>query len=355
MAYLTMPEAFARVIPGRPKFKVVRTERENECQRIDGGLRDAGGTLVNLPRSVSEAALLEAASDADLLIVSHVPVTARVIAGAKRLKGIVKYGVGIDNIDIDAARARGIPVVNVPDYAEETVAEGAFALMISLLKKVTLIDRAMQARGWVAPTPEWRGLDLAGRTLGIVGAGRVGLAMARMAKGFRMRVLGYSPHARAETMAEAGIERRDDLRTMLGECDVVSIHAALRPETRHLIGFAELSAMKPSAYLVNTARGAIVDEAALIHALRERWIAGAALDVYGEEPLNQDRHPLRALYEMENVILFPHLTYYTAEAMARLEDETLARCFEVLGKETVRIKSHDPRLRAQVSRVTFVD
>jgi D-3-phosphoglycerate dehydrogenase len=170
-----------------------------------------------------------------------------------------------------------------------------------------------------------------------------------------MRVLAYSPHVSAEALKEAGIERRDDLRAMLGECDVVSIHATLRPETRHLIGFAELSAMKPSAYLVNTARGAIVDEAALIHALRERWIAGAALDVYGEEPLNRDRHPLRVLYDMENVVLFPHLTYYTAESMARLEEETLARCFEILKKEPGQVKSHDPRLRAQVSGVTFVD
>lgn len=353
MAYLTMPRAFARVVPGRPKFKVIRTDRESECERIDNGLRSAGGTLVKLPHGAGEDALADALSDADLLVVCYAPVTARVIAGAKNLKGIVKYGVGIDNIDIDAARLRGIPVVNVPDYAEETVAEGAFALMISLLKKVTLIDRAMQERGWVVPAPEWRGLDLAGRTLGIVGAGRVGRVMARMAKGFRMRVLGYSPHARAETMREAGIGQHGDLRAMLGECDVVSIHAALRPETRHLIGFPELSAMKPSSYLVNTARGAIVDEAALIHALRERWIAGAALDVYGEEPLDRDRHPLRPLYEMDNVILFPHLAFYTAESMARLEDETLARCFEVLGKEPVRVKSHDPRLRAQKCGVIF--
>jgi D-3-phosphoglycerate dehydrogenase len=345
----------ARSMLNLPKFsfKAVRADREGECEGIDKSLCEAGGTVVKLQQGAGEDALAEAAADADLLLVSHAPVTARVIASGKKLKGIVKYGVGIDNIDVEAAKLRRIPVVNVPDYAEETVAEGAFALMIALMKKVTVIDRAVHESGWIVPEPKWRGLDLAGRTLGLVGAGRIGRSMARMAQGFRMRVTGYSPRADAETMAEAGIEKRDDLRAMLSECDVVSIHAVLRPETRHMIGFAELSAMRPTAYLINTARGAIVDETALLHALRERWIAGAALDVYGREPLNRDDHPLRPLYGMDNVILFPHLTFYTAEAIARLEEETLARCFEILAGKPVRVKSHDPRLRAQDCGVVF--
>ena len=282
----------------------------------------------------------------------YTPVTARVIAAAEKLKGIVKYGVGIDAIDIPAAIARGIPVVNVPEYAEETVAEGAFALMIALAKKLMPIGREMDAKGWAWPTPQWLGLDLAGRTLGIVGTGKIGRSMARMASGFRMRVIGFDPYVSADIMRAGGIEKVDDLRALLAVSDIVSIHAVLNDETRHLIGGLELGLMKPSAFLINVSRGAIVDEAALVVALREKVIAGAALDVFSQEPIHAE-HPMAALYEMDNVILFPHLTFYTEEAMRRLTDDTLARSLEILEGRPVLIKSHDPRLRAQRQRVVF--
>jgi D-3-phosphoglycerate dehydrogenase len=337
-------------------IKAVRTDEELECPRVDAGLREAGIRLVTLPDGVGEEALIAEARDADLLLMCYTPITARVIEAAVKLRGIVKYGVGIDAIDIEAAKRRKIPVVNVPDYADETVAEGAFALMIALMKKLVPIDRAMQAKGWAWPTPCWRGFDLAGKTLGIAGVGRIGRSMARMAgAGFRMRVLGYDPNVSASAMISAGIEKRDDLQAMLRECDVVSLHAVLNTQTHHLIGAAELACMKPSAFLINAARGALVDEAALVDALSRKAIAGAGLDVYSQEPLARHGHPLSPLYAMDNVILFPHLTFYTAEAMQRLEDETLRRCFEILNGEKVRIKSHDPRLRAQRDGVVFVD
>src|SRR4029079_551587 len=142
---------------------------ELECQEIDEGLRERQVDLVTLPDGTSEAALIEAVRDVDLLLMCYTPITAFVIAAAPRLKGIVKYGVGIDAIDIPAAIARGIPVVNVPEYAEETVAEGHFALMIALARKLIPISREMDAKGWAWPTPQWMGVDLAGRTLGLVG------------------------------------------------------------------------------------------------------------------------------------------------------------------------------------------
>jgi D-3-phosphoglycerate dehydrogenase len=144
-----------------------------------------------------------------------------------------------------------------------------------------------------------------------------------------------------------------DLRGMLAESDFVSIHCVLNAETRHLIGEPELRAMKPTAFLVNVSRGAIVDESALLMALTEKRIAGAALDVYSQEPLSRQGHPLSALYEMDNVILSPHLTFYTQEAMARLEADTLERCREVLDGRPVTVRSHDPRLRAQTRGVRF--
>jgi D-3-phosphoglycerate dehydrogenase len=333
---------------------IVRVDRELEMQRVDAALCEAGHTLVLLRDGVSEKDLLAAVAEADLILMCYTPITARVIAAAPRLKGIVKYGVGIDAIDIEAAKARGIPVVNVPEYAEETVAEGAMTLMLALAKRLKPIQREMDAQGWAWPTTKWMGLDLSRKTLGIVGLGRIGTSVARMAgAGFRMRVLAYDPNADAARFERAGAERRGELREMLAESDFVSLHATLNPGSRGLIGAPQLAAMKPSAFLVNVSRGALVDELALLAALQERRIAGAALDVYSVEPLAREGHPLSALYAMDNVIVFPHLTFYTREAMQRLEDETLGRCREILSGEPVRVRSRDPRLRSQREGVWF--
>jgi len=333
-----------------PRCKIVRTDAELELPLVDARLRAAGHELVLLPDGAGEDELVREVREAELLLMCYTPITARVIESAPKLKGIVKYGVGIDAIDIEAARRRGVPVVNVPEYAEETVAEGAFALLLALARKMRSIQRAMETKGWIWPSQEWMGTDLGGKTLGLVGVGHIGGSMAHMAQAFRMRVLGYDPH-----VTDMPAERRTDLRGMLAESDFVSIHCVLNDETRRLIGEAELRAMKSSAFLINVSRGAIVDEIALLAALREKRIAGAALDVYGREPLSMTDHPLSALYAMDNVILFPHLTFYTREAMQRLEEETLERCFEILDGRAVLVKSRDPRLRSQQRGVRFVD
>lgn len=335
-------------------MKVVRTDCNLECLGIDAGLRERGAELVLLPDGVSEDELLAATADADLILMCYTPIGARVIANARRLRGIVKYGVGIDAIDIPAATARGIPVVNVPEYAEETVAEGAFALMIALAKKLPALSEQMRREGWAWPEARWLARDIAGSTVGLVGTGRIGRSMARMAgAGFRARVLGYDPHVPADAMQAAGIERRDDLRAMLAECDFVSVHCTLSEATRHLVGAAEIAAMPPHAILVNVSRGAIVDEAALVQALLAGRIAGAGMDVFSAEPLALEGHPMSPLFGMPNVILTPHLTFFTDGAMARLEADTLARCDEILSGRPVLVKSHDPRLRAQPAGVVF--
>ncbi len=151
----------------------------------------------------------------------------------------------------------------------------------------------------------------------------------------------------------AGAAKRDDLRQLLSESDFVSLHCTLDETTRGLIGEAELKAMKPSAYLINTSRGALVDEAALLRALEEGWIAGAGLDVFANEPLKRSGHPLSRLFELDQVIVSPHLTFYTHDAMLRLEHETLERCAEVVSGKPVSVKSHDSRLRAQTRGVIF--
>jgi D-3-phosphoglycerate dehydrogenase len=337
-----------------PRFKVVRTDRELEMGRVDDALRAAGGQLVLLPDGTPEEEIACEAADADLLLMCYARITRRILMGATRLRAVVKYGVGIDAIDIDAARERGIPVVNVPAYAEETVAEGAFMLLMALMKRVKPIQRAMEREGWIWPEARWLGHDLAGRTLGLVGCGRIGRSMARMAQGFRMRVLAVDPHVAGATWPE-GIERVDTLAHMLPQCDAVSIHCVLNPQTRHLLGAAELARMRAGAVLVNVSRGEIVDEAALLTALQGGHLGGAGLDVYGQEPLAHAGHPLSALFAMDNVLLWPHLTFYTHEAMRRLEDETLARCAEALRGEPVTVHSTDPRLRAQTRGVRFTD
>lgn len=342
---MTMPE----------RFKVVRTDRELEMPRTDAELRRWGGTVVVLPDGTPEDDLVREVADADLLLMCYARITGRVIEAAPRLRAIVKYGVGIDAIDIDAARERGIPVVNVPAYAEETVAEGAFSLLMALCKRFKPIQAAMQQEGWIWPESRWLARDLSGQTLGLVGLGRIGRSMARMAAAFRMRVLAVDPLLDDATAAAAGVERCPNLAAMLPRCDAVSIHCVLNASTRHLLGAAELAAMKPGALLVNVSRGEIVDEAALLQALQAGHLGGAALDVYGQEPLAPQGHPLSALYAMDNVLLWPHLTFYTHEAMQRLEDDTLARCREALEGRPVTVRSADPRLRAQTRGVRFED
>ena len=336
------------------KWKVVRTDAELRMSRVDAKLRAAGARLVQLPDGVSEDLLATEVADADLLLVCYSRVTAQVIDKATRLKAIIKYGVGIDSIDVVAARERGIPVVNVPRYAEETVAEGAFFLIMSLARRMKPLQRAMENSGWVWPEPTWLGNDLSGKTLGLIGMGRIGCGVARMATAFRMRVLAYDPRW-AHVPKGLAVQRCDDLDELLAQSNFVSIHCVLNDQTRHLMGAPQFDRMKPGAFLINVSRGEIVDEAALFDALQTGRIGGAALDVYGQEPLRREGHPLSPLYAMDNVLLWPHLSFYTHEAMQRLEDETLARCFEALEGQALSVHSTDPRLRAQQAGVRFVD
>ena len=335
-------------------MKAIRTDEELECPGIDAALRARGVELVTLPDGIAEADLMREVADADLLLMCYTPITARVIEAAPKLKGIVKYGVGVDAIDIPAAMRRGIPVVNVPEYAEETVAEGAFALMIALAKRLPAIGGAVQRDGWVWPEQRWLGRDISGATVGLVGCGKIGRSMARMAgQGFRARVLAYDPNADRAELAALGIEKVDDLQTMLSACDFVSVHCVLNDKTRGLIGRAELACLKPDAILVNVSRGALIDEAALVEAVVAGRLGGVGLDVYSQEPLATSGHPMSPLFGRDDVILFPHLTFFTVEAMRRLEDDTLARCLEILDGRPVTVRSRDPRLRAQTAGVAF--
>ena len=336
-------------------LKIIRTDCELETPVVDRTLREQGHELILLPGGAGEDALAREVPGADILLMCYEPITRGVIEAADRLRGIVKYGVGIDAIDIPAAVERGIVVVNVPEYAEETVAEGAFALMIALAKRLPEVGAEMGGSGWAWPEQRLMGRDIAGSTVGIVGMGRIGRSMARMAgAGFRAEVVAYDPHVAAEEMAAAGARRCESLDELLRESDFVTIHCVLDAGTRHLIGGRELKMMKPTAFLINVSRGAIVDEQALMEALDGGVIAGAGLDTFSQEPLELEGHPLSGLFGRPNVILSPHLTFYTEQAMRRLEAETLERCRELIGGGKVAIKSADPRLAGQGGRVEYL-
>ena len=285
-------------------MKIVRTDLELQTPHVDRVLVDAGHDLVLLPDGASEEDVISTVADADLLLMCYTPISRRVIEAGRKLKGIVKYGVGIDAIDSQAAREHGILVVNVPEYAEETVAEGAFALMIALAKKLPMLDRQMKKEGWAWPEPRWLGTDIAGKTVGIVGLGKIGRSMARMSgDGFRARVVAYDPFVTAQEMSSLRVEKIDNLSTLLQQSDFVSVHSVLTPDTHHLLGEAELRAMKPTAFLINVARGAIVDTDALMDALESGHVAAAALDVTDPEPLPLG-HPL---WQRSDVIITPHV------------------------------------------------
>ena len=229
------------------------------------------------------------------------PSRRKAIAAATRLRGIVKYGVGIDAIDIAAARRRGITVVNIPTYAEQTVAEAAFALIIALARRLPDLHRHMQQHGWAWPEPAWIGSDIAGQTIGIVGLGRIGRSLARMAGcGFRARVVAYDPFVSAADMEALGVVKLDTLDDLMAAADAVAVLAVLDSATRGMIGARELALMKPTAVLVNVSRGAIVDETALVEALLEHRIAGARTGCLRQRaPSTQGASPVRSLWHAE--------------------------------------------------------
>jgi phosphoglycerate dehydrogenase-like enzyme len=228
---------------------------------------------------------------------------------AARLKMISRWGVGYDAIEVPTATAQGVVIGYTPGLLNETVADFAFALLLSVARQVHIGYQTMSQGLWQGA---W-GTDVFGKTLGIIGCGRIGQAMARRAAGFNMRLLGYDIQCDPDTLAKAGVELVS-LDELLAQSDFVSLHAALTSDSRGMIGEAQLRKMKPGAYLINTARGALVDEEALARMLRERVIAGAAVDAFVVEPLPKE-HPLR---DVPNLLLTPHLASFARETGERV-------------------------------------
>jgi len=271
-----------------------------------------------------EEKLVELVGDVDALIVRSKPkVTGKVIEAALRLRVIGRAGVGLDNIDLDAAKKRGIKVVNSPGASSRSVAELVLALMFNVARKVAFADRKMREGVWAKK--QCMGIELEGKTVGIVGFGRIGYQVGKIANALGMKVLLYDPYPNEERAREVG-GRFADLDTLLRESDVVTLHVPLLDSTYHLINEERLRLMKNTAILINASRGPVVDTEALVKALKEGWIAGAGLDVYEEEPLPED-HPLTKL---DNVVLTPHIGASTVEAQMRAGVEVAEQIVEIL-------------------------
>lgn len=268
-------------------------------------------------RPCNREELLEAASWADaLLVMLSDSIDKELMHHAPRLKAVANYAVGYDNIDLASASRRGIGISNTPDVLTDATAEMAWALLFALARRVISGDQLVRNGRWRGWAPmQLLGADISGKTLGIIGAGRIGTAMARMSRGFRMKLL-YCNRSRSQGMEALGAERCS-LDRLLAESDVVSLHLPLNDASRHLINKDALKQMKENALLVNTARGAVIDEAALIEALRNGEIAGAALDVYEYEPALTE-----GLSALDNVVLTPHLG--SASIGARAAMSTMA-------------------------------
>jgi D-3-phosphoglycerate dehydrogenase len=272
--------------------------------------------------------ILAVARDADAILVTYAKLPGELLRQLKRCKAIGRFGLGVDNIDLPAAKALGIAVNYVPDYCLREVSDHALALLLALARKVTLANTLVQSSRWgVPPLVPLRRLE--GQVLGLVGFGNIPRALAPKAKACGLRVLAHDPYIAKETLGAAGVESVsfDDL---LARSDFISVHAPLLPATRGLMNAAAFARMKKGAYVINTARGPLVDEPALIAALDSGHLGGAALDVVTTEPLAEDS----PLLGRDNVILTPHIAYYSVEALEELQTKCASDVARVLSGET---------------------
>src|SRR5213593_4347945 len=302
---------------------VIQGQTERDWSDCQAALARVPARLTALPFIGDPDELIARTRDADALVVVFSPVTRAVMSALEGLKTVVRTGVGYDVIDVPAATELGVIVVNIPDLWVREVANHALALLLAWNRKIPTLDRQVRAGVWAGGVPGGAGA-LHGETVGIVGLGNIGSAFARRVAALETKVIACDPYVDDGHFAALGVERVS-LETLAERSDYVSVHTLLNAETRHLIGETFFKRMKPTAILINTSRGPVVDEQALTRALQERRLAGAALDVWEQEPVAADNPLLR----MDNVIATPHAAYFSTAAVAAVP----RRC----GEEVARV------------------
>ena len=314
---------FPSLDPERQALSTVDAElRAKQCKTVE--------EIVDLTR------------DADAVLNCYAKVPAEAISAMQRCRIIARYGIGVDTVDMPAATKAGILVTNVPDYCVEEVSDHAMALVLAVARKVGFSNLRARRGEWSVPAtvPIYR---LRGRTLGLAGFGKIPRALAPKAQAFGYEVIAFDPYLPADAGASLGV-KMVDFDTLLRESDVISVHVPLTPETRHMFDEKALQAMKRTAILVNTSRGPLVKEKALVTALEEGWIAGAALDVVETEPPPADSR----LFGFDNLVLTPHIGFYSEQSLQELQRKAVAEVVRVLrGEMPLNLVNRDvvPRFR----------
>lgn len=313
----------------------------------EGGIAAAGGVI----RAVAcrdDAERIAAARDARVLIVSQARISEELCAASPHLVGIVRTGIGLDTVDIPGATRRGVCVAHVPDFCHDEVADSTWALLLAVARKIVLADRRVRGGTW-APNALLPMSRLRGRALGLVGFGQIARKVAERGRAFGLRLFACDPYVDAATMARWDVEKVS-LEDLVAQADIISLHTPLTEQTRGLIGASAFARMKTGAVLVNTSRGPVVDEQALIAAVRSGRLAGAGLDVLATEP------PARGnpLLQMDTVVLTPHSASTTVEALAELAEKVSRQVVQLLRGEWPTYLAN-PEVRTQATgRLTAV-
>src|SRR5215813_8054938 len=308
----------------QPHVYVIQGRTQQDYTDCQAALAGVPARMTILPFLATEDEVIAKARDADAIVVVYSPITRSVMSALEGLKTVVRTGVGYDVIDVAAATELGVIVVNIPDLWIREVANHALGLLLAWNRKIIALDRGVHRGVWGVGAMGPRTGSLHGETVGIVGLGNIGSAFARRVAAFETKVIASDPYVDDHRFKELGVERVT-LEVLAERADYVSVHTLLNAETRHLIGEVFFRRMKPTALLINTSRGPVVDERALTRALQDKRLAGAALDVWEQEPVAADN----PLLGMDNVIATPHAAYFSSPAVA----EVPRRC----GEEVARV------------------
>lgn len=306
-----------------PRYKVYVTDTRHQDYEIERTMLAAADCELITCQCETEDDIIRECADADALLVDLAPATARVVSSLPHCRVINRYGVGYENVDIEECTKQGIQVTYVPDYCMDDVSEHVLALMFSCLRHTALRDHHIRQGEWNIHQPSFR---LGGKTLGLLGFGKIARSLAHKCSGFGFKdILAYDPYLSAEEISANGAKKAE-LRELLTQSDIVSLHLPVTEETRHIMNEDTLSYMKPTAIFINTARGVMVDDAALIRALKNNKLMAAGLDTHNIEPLPKDS----PFFAMDNVVLTDHTAYSTIEGEKDLKRKSAQNIIDVL-------------------------